>query len=87
MKVKQIYLRYPAPQLENILWAFMLNRKLSMEGLITWLWPDPEDEPEWPEEVVYTQISNLRKRLTPSGWTIANHYKRGWTLDRVSEVG
>lgn len=36
---------------------------LSCKAIVAEIWPNPDDEPDWPEHQVYTAIRNIRRRF------------------------
>lgn len=75
------------PKTAALLRHLMLSSGLCSQGeLIDAIYPDPDNEPEYPENVLIVLVSKLRKVLVGHGWQIHNRVGQGYMLERVNEV-
>jgi DNA-binding response OmpR family regulator len=74
------------PQRHKILAALLLNRGrlVSLNDLIGMVWPHPDNEPEWPENVVKVQVSKMRQQV--GKWVIETVWGRGFRIPHEHEL-
>lgn len=73
-----------APREAELLLLLLLRPGyVSLGELVEWIWPNPDDEPEWPEDCLKAQLHRLRMKigsaLCPPAWG----YGRGYIIERV----
>jgi len=67
------------------LWALMARRRLSRDDMFELIWPDPDDEPEYSQGVVWLLHRDLRRKLESAGWTVVHsRFPEGWTLQEAA---
>jgi DNA-binding response OmpR family regulator len=59
----------------------MRSGYVSLGDLIEFVWPNPDDEPDWPESSLLVLLHRLRKKLGSSIMPCA--YGRGYIIEKV----
>ncbi len=72
-----------SPTQARILSLVMLNEHLSVQEMISWLWPNPDREPDAAARAMDQHLCMLNKRLAGLGLTVKPWAQHGWAGRRL----
>lgn len=72
------------PREAELCLLFMLRRgrPMTKPEIIEWLWPDPDDEPDWANNVINVFVRRLRKAGVPIDREAGRNAGRGCFIER-----